>query len=320
MSSSPSSTQPNKPNNTVIALGNFDGVHLGHQKLLQQAYQLALKKQAHLVVTSFNPHPQAVLNPPHRRLLTLSDQETKIRHILNFGSDPSIKVQVKYLPFDKKMQHLSPDEFLDFLKETFAPLVGIVVGYNFRFGHQRKGEVQDLIQWGAAQHLTIEVTPQVCLPDGRGISTTLIRKALQEGNLSYVKLALGHPYWIRGIVVKGDGRGKDLGFPTANIDQIETELPKPGVYVVRLEEEHQKEAIGFWGVAHYGPLPTLDIETPRLEVHVLECNRDLYNRSVKVHFLHWIRGVVRFTSMIHLKNQIEKDVECAKLWIHQNQQ
>lgn len=293
------SQNPHRGRPQVIVIGNFDGVHLGHQELLKEARRLADEKGLAAVAVTFDPHPLAILRPPHLRLFDLQDQQEQFRR---HGMDG-----VVYLTFSRDFSELSAAEFLDdVLGPAFRPQA-LVVGFNFRFGAGRRGSVEDLKSWGSRTGCEVVVV-EAFRNDSGTVSTSEIRRALQEGEVARAAALLGRPYVLTGIVVHGESRGHKLGFPTANLHLEKVVTPRWGVYATRTWVEGKP----YLSVSHLGPLPTFGDEAIRLESHLLDFSGDLYGQTVRVELIDKVRDVQKFGSVVELREQIERDVETAR--------
>jgi riboflavin kinase/FMN adenylyltransferase len=287
----------------VIALGNFDGVHLGHQMLIKKAVQLAQSFGVPAKVVTFNPHPMAILSPPHTRLMSVDHQKNKIKSL---GC-----LKVEYLTFDQTLRETSALDFLECYLQSQADIRAIVVGFNFRFGKNRQGDSEFLQKWGAQNSIHIEVVPPVKVADTI-VSTSEIRKYLREGLVEKANQLLGHNIMFQGIVVKGDQRGRKLGFPTMNLSSIETQLPAPGVYIAQA----QVEGASYWGCLHIGELPTFGILSPRVELHLLDFQKDVYGQTVEVQILQKVRDIQSFLSVADLRVAIQRDIKFCREWLN----
>lgn len=290
------------PAPSVVTIGNFDGVHRGHQVLLRRAAALAGQHGVRSVAVTFDPHPAVLLRaeaaPP--RLQTLDD---RVDALVAAGLDA-----VLILPFTRELASSTPAGFVAEVLAGPLAAVRVVVGTNFRFGARAAGDVVTLLELGEEHGFTPEAVTLLEL-DGRRISSSAIREHLQDGDLAWATAALGRPYDLAGTVVAGDGRGRGIGFPTANL-AIAPELmvPAAGVYAghARLD--------GAWvpAVTNVGLRPTFDGTTPTVEVHVLDLDQDLYGTTVRFRFLHRLRPERRFDGVDALVTQIRSDVARAR--------
>lgn len=290
------------PKTYVIALGNFDGVHLGHQVLIHQAVRIAHELGVKSKVVTFDPHPLAVINPPHTRIMSLKQQSRKFHEL---GCE-----EVQYLKFDEALRNTRAEDFLTQSLSQAGLIKGLVVGFNFRFGKGREGDANTLLAWGARQGVKVEVVEPITL-EGQVISSSQVRKFLKEGAMERVTQMLGAPLELNGRVIRGDQRGRKLGFPTLNLSQIVTELPASGVYVAKAQLKEKP----FWGVVHIGELPTFGIFQPRVELHLLDFDQDLSDLDISFQVLSRIREVMKFESQEELVNQIQADIKVCRDWI-----
>jgi riboflavin kinase/FMN adenylyltransferase len=286
---------------SVITLGNFDGLHLGHQELVRKVISRAKETGSQSVVVTFRPHPLKILAPEKCPPL-LSIYEEKIRLFEQLGVDVLVKI-----PFSLEFAKMSPE---DFVKGILCDLLGakeIFVGFNYRFGRGREGNITILKTLGKRLGFTVREVEQVSL-EGEVISSTKIRRLLKDGEVEHAARLLGRTYAITGIVVKGDGRGKGLGFPTANIAPKHAIIPADGVYAVRLLVRDKF----YDGIANIGMRPTFDKHDRAIEVHVFDFNEDIYGEDISLYFIGKIREEKKFGSPEELIGQIRTDVETAR--------
>jgi riboflavin kinase/FMN adenylyltransferase len=289
----------------VVALGFFDGVHLGHQKVIQRAKAMAETLGAVPAVMTFDPHPRQVLG--HAKMTRfLTPLAEKLERFAELGVQ-----KVYVMKFDHTFARLSKEQFV---QEILVPLgvKGVVTGFNFTFGHMAEGKAMDLFVLGQGR-FAVEVVDPVYVGE-LVASSSRTRQMLESGKPEAAADLLGRPYLVRGKVVSGDKRGRLLGFPTANLALLDPYfVPKYGVYLVRVQF-HEHSA---FGVMNIGVRPTFRSSTPeeRWEVHILDYQGDLYNEILSVEFLHFIREEKRFSSVEELKMQIQQDVEKAKSWV-----
>jgi riboflavin kinase/FMN adenylyltransferase len=291
--------------NAVITIGNFDGVHIGHQALFHTVMEKADAIGGTSVAMTFDPHPIRVLKPNgHPPLITLHEQ--KVELIAKTGIDVLISV-----PFDKKFAALSADEFVkDLLLETIG-VKAIVVGRDYTFGRDREGDLPMLQRMAAAGGFEVLVTDwiQAANRHQERISSTNVRKVVHAGDMRAAKRMLGRYYQIRGIVAQGRNRGgKLLGFPTANINLQDELCPKSGIYAVTVEHAD----LTLPAVANIGYSPTFDDHIFTVEVHILDFDENIYNQKIKVNFVKRLREERKFDSLEALSAQIAMDVEAAR--------
>lgn len=289
---------------SVIAPGNHDGVHLGHQALIARARRHAQVHGLRTVALTFDPHPAAVL-APERAPTPLTTPSRRRELLLQAGADA-----VLVMPFTTALAALSPEAFLDELRARGAR--GLVVGPDFRFGRGRAGDLALLECYGQAHGLSVLIEPNV-LVDGERVSSTAIREALQAGEVERACTLLGHLPELEGEVVSGQRRGRTLGFPTANLVTEPVLHPADGVYavVVRvLGAGPGQEALRL-GVANLGVRPTVAAGRS-VEVHLFDFDRDLYGARLRVGFVARIRPEQRFSGLDALRAQIGLDCEAAR--------
>lgn len=290
----------------VLALGVFDGVHIGHQAVLREAARQADAAGAIAVPVTFDPHPRHFLagekQPP--RLLTNLPHKRLILARLGFP-------HALALPFDTNLAAMPAADFIDFIL-THAPTVrGIVTGFDFRFGHRRGGD-SDLLEKIAGEHgFSFKAIDAVKI-DGERVSSTRIREAVAAGEMNRCEPWLGRPYTVFGMVVHGRRLGRQIGFPTANVEPAHEQLPPDGVYAVETRIGGHGEPLG--GVANLGMRPTVsEIEKQRrLEIHLFDFAEDLYGRSLETRFLRHLRGEQSFDGIDQLKAAITADAQAAR--------
>ncbi len=290
---------------TVVTIGNFDGVHLGHRQVLARARRVADDRGLTLVVVTFDPHPMAVLRPEHAPT-SLTTLEARAELLAEAGADA-----VLALPFDRDVASWTPEEFVDRVLVDGLGAAAVVVGANFRFGHRAAGDVATLVALGAdrdldAEGIELDGGPQVW-------SSTYVRTCLAAGDVAGAAEALGRPYAVRGEVVRGDQRGRDLGYPTANVPVgPRSAAPADGVYAGWLRRLDTGESLP--GAISVGTNPTFAGERERrVETYVLDrTDLDLYGVEVEVGFVDRLRGMVAFDSVEELLEQMADDVDRAR--------
>jgi len=285
-------TQQQRP--CALAIGNFDGMHLGHQALLQKLNETAKALNLTSAVMTFEPHPREFF-APETAPARLSSLREKLEHFAEAG------VETTYVcRFNRRLAKLTPQEFMQNILRDSLNAQAILVGDDFRFGAMRAGSILDFLE---AKFNLISL-PQVDL-DGARVSSTRVRSALATGALNEASVLLGRPYSISGKVVHGAKLGRQLGFPTANVHMRHERPALTGVYAVKLD--------GMNSVANLGVRPTIaGVSKLMLEVNVLDFNADLYGKHVHVEFLHKIRDEQKFDGLDALKAQIAMDVESAR--------
>ena len=286
----------------TIALGAFDGIHIGHQKIISRAVNLAKQINGTSVVFTFSNHPLSVV-APERCPLQLITQEYKAELIQDLGVDILLTI-----PFTKHFLELSALQFINLFMENLSPKQ-IVVGPDYFFGYKRSGTTEFLEQAGVQHGFNVEIHPIVYVND-TVVSSTLIREMITEGNIEKASQFLGRPVKFKGIVIHGAKRGRELGYPTINLS-IANQLivPADGVYAVSVHIENTH----YNGIANIGNNPTFNGIDRRLEVHILNYSGDLYGQSVTVIFIKHIRGQITFSSAAELKLQICSDIKAAQI-------
>jgi riboflavin kinase/FMN adenylyltransferase len=287
-----------------LAMGFFDGVHLGHQAVIGAAVEAAARDGGLAGVLTFHPHPCHLTNPGRAPAPLLENLAHKARVVAELGAGLFIA-----LKFDEALARMTADEFIDRL--TAAPVRTVAVGDDWRFGCGRTGDVALLRERGARDGFAVAAVPMV-LMDGERVSSTRIRQAVRDGALATAARMLVRPYTICGTVIPGRKLAHQLGFPTANLDPGAAVTPPDGVWVVRAAwGGHPPRA----GVANLGLRPTVDGATKLLEVHLFDFSGDLYAREIDVEFVHFLRPEIRFGSLDALRDQIAADTAAARQWL-----
>lgn len=318
---------------TCIALGNFDGVHRGHRKVIEPVLQATPRDRGNerALVVSLNPHPQEFFSGQRRSLLTPIPE--KRAYLRSIGAD-----DLALLPFDAAMAMLTPAEFVETILVNQLNATFISVGQNFRFGHQRAGSADDLRAIASTHNIPVHIAPLYCCGSDR-VSSSAIRQALTNGDVDTANRLLGRSYALTGSVTEGQRLGRTIGFPTANLRVPANKfLPQQGVYAVmvslsaenaekagRAEESRGSEGEGsrpniqspnpesLSGVMNIGTRPTVNGTQQTVEVHILNWSGDLYNKTVTVHLQAFLRPEQKFDSLDQLKAQIAADCEQVKL-------
>ena len=292
-----------KHKNSIILIGNFDGIHLGHQKLFKLAKMYKKKYSFKIGVLTFEPMPKMFFNP-NLKNFRLSNLNQKIE---NLG-----KLNVDFVIIKKFDRKFSKTKSISFIKETLGKKINpkfIFVSDNFRFGNKREGDVKQLIKYEGLCNYKI-VKPQPLVIKKKVISSSLLRKYLQSGKLNHVNKLLNRNWSIEGKIQKGRQLGTKIGFPTANLDINNYILAKPGVYAVKVKKKKSSKYIR--GIANLGYRPTFNGKKILLEVHLFNFSENLYNKYLKVEFLKFIRVEKKFKNVDQLRKQIKVDLEIAK--------
>lgn len=290
--------------NTAVTIGNFDGVHIGHQKIFEYVKRKAKQINGKSVVVTFHPHPIKVLFKEHP-LKLITTTEDKLKLIEQCEIDITVLI-----PFTHDFAQIEAEDFVkDILVEKFNAK-WVIVGYDYRFGKGRKGDRDLLKRLGEFYGFRVKVL-KAYTRKGKILSSTAVRNALKEGNIREANLFLGRAYHIDGKVIKGFGRGSSiLGYPTANISPIQEIIPKEGVYAVKVTIPDTQKT--FRGVANIGKNPTFGNNSLSYEVHILDFRENLLGKNIRVHFIHRLREEKKFSSSHELKESIAKDIEEAK--------
>lgn len=288
----------------VATIGNFDGVHLGHQAVLTQLAMKADMLGLPAVVISFEPQPYEYF-VPQKAPARLTRFREKVEALRAYSIQ-----KLCVLRFNQQLAAMTANEFIEKLLVTGLRVKYLVVGDDFRFGHDRQGDFALLQQAGQRYGFQV-VNMHTFAIDQQRVSSTRIREALRQGDLMQAEKLLGRPYRMSGRVAHGDKRGRQLGFPTANIHLHRAKVPLSGVYAVQLFGIKEEPVNG---VANIGIRPTIGGGKALLEVHLLDFNREIYGEHVQVHFLQKIREETQFSDLAALTKQIQKDSEAARLF------
>lgn len=288
----------------VVTQGTFDGVHLGHVKILERLNNVARERSAESVLLTFYPHPRLVLQPDDNRLKLLNSEQEKIERLEKSGLGHLI-----IIPFDMAFSRQSPQEFIENVMINTIGVGHFIVGYDHRFGRNREGSIADLRRFSSDFGFSVEEVGAEEVEDIT-ISSTKIRNALHAGDVSTANDFLGYPYCISGIVVKGDGRGKTIGYPTANIrvDEPLKLIPADGVYAVTVTLNGAE----YKGMANIGNRPTFENATHSIEVHLFDFSDDLYGKSLRLHLHGRLRGEEKFSDITTLRSQLAQDEAAAR--------
>ena len=285
----------------AVTLGNFDGVHLGHQRAFALLQERARVLQAPSVAVTFEPHPVSVLRPDNapKRILTPKLKEELIAG-LSIG-------HLVVIHFTREFSRITAEEFVSRVLVEKLQVAELVLGANFRFGHGREGDLESLRNLGERFGFVVDQV-EASEHEGEIISSSRIRRSLEEGASDEAAAMLGRPYFFDGDVVRGDGRGKLMGFPTANLKVDGDVLVADGVYVT----EATVAGATVSGMTHVGRRPTFGLDERAVETHLFDFDRDLYDARIRLHFHHRIRGTVKFSSAEALQEQLRHDREEAQ--------
>lgn len=311
-----------KLKNAVVTIGTFDGVHIGHQKIITQLTSNAKDANAETVILTFFPHPRMIIDPENQDLKMISTINEKIAMMEQLGVDHFI-----ITPFTRDFSNQSA---ADYIKNILVEKIGtkhIIIGYDHRFGKNRSGDLQDLKLAGKDFGFTVEEIAEQDIRDV-AVSSSKIREAILAGDVSLAADYLGYPFSISGQVIKGDKIGRTIGFPTANIFVEETYklIPSDGIYAVTVEMEEKAKGEGlkvegeyprpytlkrkpstFTGMAYIGQRPTINGMTRNIEVNIFDFSKEIYGQDIKMNFLKFLRHDEKFTSLENLKIQLQTD-------------
>ena len=291
--------------NAVVTSGTFDGVHLGHQKIIQRIREIARSIHGETVLITFWPHPRLVLYPTEHHLRLLSTFEEKANLLRQFGIDHLVTI-----PFTQEFSQMTSEQFIRKVLVEKIHTKKLVIGYDHRFGKNREGSFDYLQEHSSEFGFDLEEISRQDVEE-IGVSSTKIRKALESGDIRTATNYLGRPYELNGLVVKGQQIGRSIGFPTANI-HIPNDyklIPHDGVYAV----EVKVEGVLYKAMLNIGNRPTVDGTRKTVEAHLFDFQGDLYNKLVTVSFKEFIREERKFENLEALKNQLVKDQKLAKL-------
>ncbi len=292
---------------TVLTLGTFDGVHVGHKKILEKVIQKNSGDDSESLVLTFFPHPRMVLeNKSEVKLLNTLDE--KIELLQKIGLENLV-----IHPFDEKFSKLTAQEFVKTVLVNQFNIKKIIIGYDHRFGRNRTANIDDLIKFGKQYNFEVE---QISVQEieAVSVSSTKIRKALQDGNMNLANDYLGYNYFLTGKVIKGKQLGRTIGFPTANlkIEENYKLIPRNGVYVIQSIINTKT----VFGMMNIGYNPTVSGEKLSIEIHYFDFDEDLYGQPISVSMLQFLRPEQKFDSFQLLKEQLEKDKSIALAYLH----
>lgn len=290
--------------NPVVTSGTFDGVHLGHQKILRRIRELADEINGETVLISFWPHPRMVLYPNEHNLRLLTTFEEKTKLLRNLGIDHLLTI-----PFTREFSELSSAEFIKNILIDKIQIRKLVIGYDHRFGKNREGSFEFLKSNIGLYNFDLEEISREDV-DNVGISSTKIRKALEEGKVKVANEFLGRDYELNGIIIKGQQLGRSIGFPTANvhIPHDYKLIPCDGAYAVKVEVENQT----YGGMLNIGNRPTVNGSSQTIEVHLFDFDGDLYDKRICVKLKDYLRPEIKFSGLESLQSQLAKDKQEAK--------
>jgi riboflavin kinase/FMN adenylyltransferase len=286
----------------VVAIGNFDGVHRGHRAVIAAALARARTLGRPAAALTFEPHPRSFFRP-QEPLFRLTDEHAKLRLFAGAGLDGAI-----VLTFDAALAEPAPEDFVNDVLLHRLRIAGAAVGYDFRFGKNRAGNPDLLAAEGARRHFAVDIVPVVA-PEGERISSGAIRAALAAGHVKEAARSLGYPWFVTGEVVHGDKRGRELGYPTANLRLDPSCGLRHGIYAVRVGAGNER----YDGVASFGRRPMFDVGTVLLEVFLFNFSGELYGQTIDVAFIDWIRHELKFDTIEELIRRMDEDSRLARI-------
>ncbi|SEO44459.1 riboflavin kinase / FMN adenylyltransferase [Mucilaginibacter gossypiicola] len=286
-------------NNAVVTIGTFDGVHIGHRKIISGIKELAESTGGETVILTFFPHPRMILHPEDESLKLITTIAEKAELMDRLGVDHLI-----ITPFSRDFSNQSAESYI---RDVLVNKIGtkkIVVGYDHRFGKDRQGGFDDLQRLGPVYGFDVVEIPEQDINEV-AISSTRIRNALLNGDIDLANTFLGYPFFITGKVVRGDQIGRQIGYPTANIvvEEKYKLIPGDGIFAVTVIIADQR----YKGMAYIGSRPTVNGLTRNIEVNIFDFNEEIYNQTIRMEFHHYIRGDVKFSSLDELKVQLAQD-------------
>jgi len=289
--------------NHIVTIGNYDGIHLGHQEILKKVSTLSQQTGLPNILITFEPLPREYFleqSMQHYRLMNLRE---KINTLKNYGIE-----KVLILRFNDELAHLSAESFITQILINKLKTKYLVVGEDFKFGHKNSGNVALLQKYSKQLNFQLTTVPLYKI-DSHRVSSTLIRKLLQHDDLATAAKLLGQQYSVLGRIIHGDHRGRELGFPTANIHLTHKIVPLAGVYAVKI---HNIANDPLYGVANIGFRPTTNNSKRLLEVNIFDFDQDIYHKIVKVEFIYKLRNETKFANFTLLQQQVMQDIEEAK--------
>lgn len=291
--------------NSIVTIGTFDGVHLGHQKIIKRLLELKNKQVGETVLFTFDPHPRKILFPEQTDLKLITTTEEKCELLKRFGVD-----HVLIFPFTKEFSQMQAKDYISDIISKGLKTKTLVIGYDHHFGSNREGNIETLKSLSSTYHFGVEEIPAQEI-NQLNISSTRIRKALEEGDIDTANEYLGYYFFISGVVVKGKQLGRTLGYPTANIfiQDKDKLIPKIGVYAVNVILNNST----YKGMLNIGTNPTTDKDhTIKIEVNIFDFDEDIYDQNIKLEFVKRIRDEEKFANLEELKKALKNDkIACS---------
>jgi len=286
-------------NNAVVTIGTFDGVHLGHRKIIARIKELADEIGGETVILTFFPHPRMILNPEDESIKLINTINEKAALLEQLGVDHLI-----ITPFSRDFSNQTAEGYI---RDVLVNKIGtkkIVIGYDHRFGKDRQGGLDDLLRLGPVYGFEVVEIPEQDINDV-AVSSTRIRHALLEGKIELANTFLGYPFYITGKVVRGDQIGRQIGYPTANIviEERYKLIPSDGIFAGKINIKGRL----YKGMAYIGSRPTINGMSRNIEINIFDFNQEIYNEQVTMHFYNYVRGDVKFNGLDELKVQLAQD-------------
>ena len=291
--------------NSIVTIGTFDGVHLGHQKIIKRLVELKQKQGGEIVLFTFDPHPRKVLFPEQKDLKLITTTQEKCEILKLFGVD-----FVLVYPFTKEFSKMQEQDYISDIIVKGLKTKTLVIGYDHRFGSNREGTIDTLKELSNIYNFEVEEIPAQEI-NQLNVSSTRIRKAIEEGDVQTANDFLGYSFFITGTVVKGKQLGRTIGYPTANIfiENADKLIPKIGVYAVNVIYK----GVTYQGMLNIGTNPTTDLDNKiKIEVNIFDFSQDIYGETLKIEFVKWIRNEEKFTNLDELKQALANDkIACS---------
>jgi riboflavin kinase / FMN adenylyltransferase len=286
--------------NTIVTIGTFDGVHLGHQKIIKRLLEIKKNNGGDVLIFTFSPHPRKVLFPEQKDLKLITTTEEKCSLLNKFGIE-----HVLVFPFTKEFSQINAQDYITEIIVKGLKSKTVVLGYDHRFGSNREGNIDTLKLFSEKFNFEVEeISAQEI--NQLNISSTLIRKAIEQGDIKTANDYLGYSFFITGTVTSGKKLGRTIGYPTANIsiDDVDKLIPKSGVYAVNVFHDN----VAYKGMLNIGVNPTTDNDNNiKIEVNIFDFDKDIYNETLKIEFLMRIRDELKFANLEELKNALAND-------------
>ncbi|HEY1008855.1 MAG TPA: bifunctional riboflavin kinase/FAD synthetase [Daejeonella sp.] len=299
-----------KINRAVVTIGTFDGVHIGHQKIISRLTEISRQKGGETVILTFFPHPRMILHPEDKAIKLINTISEKAERLEALGIDHLI-----ITPFSRDFSNQTPEEYVSNVLVDKIGTKHIVIGYDHRFGKGREGDLEDLQKFSQNFGFEVEEIPEQDINDV-AVSSSKIRTAILSGDVRTANNFLGYPFHLTGKVIKGDQIGRSLGYPTANLFVEETYklIPADGIYAVEVvvRPGSTVEKTGY-GMAYIGARPTINGMSRNIEVNIFDFNEDIYGETIRLKFLDFVRADEKFNSIEELKDQLGKDEKAVRV-------